>query len=388
MAGVIAIGVGCRKACASAAIVALVRRALAEAGAREGVRGLFTIDDKRGEANSTEAARALGLELNFLAFDQLEREAPRVATRSARVERHIGTAVASRDGGARGGGGGRRTDRGAPGRRWRDLRDRLQFGCFAMTVHFIGAGPGAADLITLRGRDRIARCPVCLYAGSLIPKALLAHCPEGARIIDTASLDLDAIIAHCVEAHARGRGCRAAAFGRSVHLERAGRADAPARRVEDSLYDHARRARLRRGRGGAWARTDPAGGRAIRRADPHRRARFGDAAGRDLARLRGDRRDAGGASFDPCVGKRRRDVAAVLRRRVPLRRRRARVLAGRANREGATGRPRRGDGGEPGRAHGAEFSVGPALGAEDFRESALYDADYVRRFRGGAVARE
>ena len=65
-----------------------------------------------------------------------------------------------------------------------------------MTVHFIGAGPGAADLITLRGRDLIARCPVCLYAGSLIPKALLDHCPEGATINDTASLDLDAIIAH------------------------------------------------------------------------------------------------------------------------------------------------------------------------------------------------
>ena len=48
-----------------------------------------------------------------------------------------------------------------------------------MTVHFIGAGPGAADLITLRGRDLIARCPVCLYAGSIVPKALLAHCPDG-----------------------------------------------------------------------------------------------------------------------------------------------------------------------------------------------------------------
>ena len=74
-----------------------------------------------------------------------------------------------------------------------------------MTVHFIGAGPGAADLITLRGRDLIARCPVCLYAGSLIPQALLAHCPAGARIVDTASLDLDAIIATCVDATAAGQ---------------------------------------------------------------------------------------------------------------------------------------------------------------------------------------
>ena len=49
-----------------------------------------------------------------------------------------------------------------------------------MTVHFIGAGPGAADLITVRGRDLIARCPVCLYAGSIVPKELLAYCPPGA----------------------------------------------------------------------------------------------------------------------------------------------------------------------------------------------------------------
>lgn len=73
-----------------------------------------------------------------------------------------------------------------------------------MTVHFIGAGPGAADLITLRGCDLIAACPVCLYAGSLVPEALLAHCPPGARIVNTASLSLDEIIAEIVAAHALG----------------------------------------------------------------------------------------------------------------------------------------------------------------------------------------
>ncbi|MGJ4949063.1 precorrin-4 C(11)-methyltransferase [Bradyrhizobium sp. HKCCYLS20291] len=73
-----------------------------------------------------------------------------------------------------------------------------------MTIHFIGAGPGAADLITLRGRDLIARCPVCLYAGSLVPKALLAHCPLGARIVDTAPLSLDEIIAEMARATAAG----------------------------------------------------------------------------------------------------------------------------------------------------------------------------------------
>ncbi|MFD1342078.1 precorrin-4 C(11)-methyltransferase [Litorisediminicola beolgyonensis] len=74
-----------------------------------------------------------------------------------------------------------------------------------MTVHFIGAGPGAPDLLTLRGRDLIASCPVCLYAGSLVPEAILAHCPEGARIVNTAPLSLDEIIEECRAATAEGR---------------------------------------------------------------------------------------------------------------------------------------------------------------------------------------
>jgi precorrin-4/cobalt-precorrin-4 C11-methyltransferase len=73
-----------------------------------------------------------------------------------------------------------------------------------MTVHFIGAGPGAADLITVRGRDLIARCPVCLFAGSIVPRDLLAHCPAGARLVDTAPLSLDDIEAEFVAAHAAG----------------------------------------------------------------------------------------------------------------------------------------------------------------------------------------
>ncbi|MFG6178294.1 precorrin-4 C(11)-methyltransferase [Halomonas sp. THAF12] len=71
-----------------------------------------------------------------------------------------------------------------------------------MTVHFIGAGPGAPDLLTLRGRDLIAASPVCLYAGSLVPEAILDHCPEGARIINTAPLSLDEIIDEIASAHA------------------------------------------------------------------------------------------------------------------------------------------------------------------------------------------
>lgn len=73
-----------------------------------------------------------------------------------------------------------------------------------MTVHFIGAGPGASDLLTLRGRDLIAASPVCLYAGSLVPTAVLAHCPPGARIVNTAPMALDEIIAEIADAHAAG----------------------------------------------------------------------------------------------------------------------------------------------------------------------------------------
>lgn len=74
-----------------------------------------------------------------------------------------------------------------------------------MTIHFIGAGPGAPDLITLRGRDLIAASPVCLYAGSLVNPGILAHCPPGARIVDTAPLSLDEIIAECAAATQAGQ---------------------------------------------------------------------------------------------------------------------------------------------------------------------------------------
>jgi precorrin-4/cobalt-precorrin-4 C11-methyltransferase len=73
-----------------------------------------------------------------------------------------------------------------------------------MTVHFIGAGPGAADLITLRGRDILAACKVCLYAGSIVPQAMLAHCPPDAKLVDTAPMTLDEIEAEYVAADAAG----------------------------------------------------------------------------------------------------------------------------------------------------------------------------------------
>ena len=74
-----------------------------------------------------------------------------------------------------------------------------------MTVHFIGAGPGDPDLLTIRGRDLIARCPVCLYAGSLVPQAVVAHAPADALVVDTAPLTLDEIVALIADAHAAGK---------------------------------------------------------------------------------------------------------------------------------------------------------------------------------------
>jgi precorrin-4/cobalt-precorrin-4 C11-methyltransferase len=73
-----------------------------------------------------------------------------------------------------------------------------------MTVHFIGAGPGAPDLLTLRAQRVIAAAPVCLYAGALVPEEILDHAPAGARIVDTQRLQLDEIVAEYVAAHDAG----------------------------------------------------------------------------------------------------------------------------------------------------------------------------------------
>jgi precorrin-4/cobalt-precorrin-4 C11-methyltransferase len=74
----------------------------------------------------------------------------------------------------------------------------------AVTVHFIGAGPGAPDLLTLRAQRLIGACPVCLYAGALVPAEVLAHAPPGARLIDTQHLTLEQIVAQILAAHERG----------------------------------------------------------------------------------------------------------------------------------------------------------------------------------------
>jgi precorrin-4/cobalt-precorrin-4 C11-methyltransferase len=73
-----------------------------------------------------------------------------------------------------------------------------------VTVHFIGAGPGAPDLLTLRAQRLIASSPVCLYAGALVPREVLEHAPAGARVVDTQQLDLDQIVEELRSAHERG----------------------------------------------------------------------------------------------------------------------------------------------------------------------------------------
>ena len=84
-----------------------------------------------------------------------------------------------------------------------------------MTVHFIGAGPGDPDLITVRGRRLIEACPVVLYAGSLVPSEVIAFAPEGARVIDTAPMTLDKIVAEMQAAHT-GRGTTSPGCTRAI----------------------------------------------------------------------------------------------------------------------------------------------------------------------------
>ena len=74
-----------------------------------------------------------------------------------------------------------------------------------MTVYFIGAGPGAPDLITVRGLRLIEACPVCLFAGSLVPGEIVAAAPKDALVLDTAPMNLDEIIGMISEAHDQGK---------------------------------------------------------------------------------------------------------------------------------------------------------------------------------------
>lgn len=250
-----------------------------------------------------------------------------------------------------------------------------------MTVHFIGAGPGAADLITLRGAALLGRCPVCLYAGSIVPVELLAHCPEGARLVDTAPLSLDEIEAEYVRAEAAGQDVARLHSGDlsiwsavAEQVRRLGRlgigytmtpgvpafsAAAAVLGRELTIPEVAQSLVLTRVSGRASAM--PAG---------ETLAGFG-ATGATLAiHLAIHALDRVVAELTPFYGA-ECPVAVVVRASWPE----ERVV------RGTLGSIEALVAAEPIERTALIF-VGPGLAAEGFRESALYDAGYQRRFRG------
>jgi precorrin-4/cobalt-precorrin-4 C11-methyltransferase len=251
-----------------------------------------------------------------------------------------------------------------------------------MTVHFIGAGPGAADLITLRGRDLIARCPVCLYAGSIVPPALLAHCAPGARLVDTAPLTLDEIEAELVAAHAAGLDvARLQSGDLSVYsamaeqirrLKRRGipytvtpgvpafAAAAAAIGVELTVPEVAQSVVLTRMPGSA-----------SRMPESERLTAFAASKATLAIHLAINRIEAIVAELTPFYGA-DCPVAVVVRASWSD----ERIVRGTLGDIGAQVAT------EP-IERTAIVLVGRALAAENFRDSALYDPDYRRRFRGG-----
>jgi precorrin-4/cobalt-precorrin-4 C11-methyltransferase len=253
-----------------------------------------------------------------------------------------------------------------------------------MTVHFIGAGPGAADLITLRGRDLIARCPVCLYAGSIIPRALLAHCPPNARIIDTAPLSLDEIEAEFTTAHAAGfdvarlhSGDLSIYSALAEQLRRLRRrgipysltpgvpafaAAAAALECELTVPEVAQSVVLTR-----------VGGRASRMPEAEKLATFAATGATLVMHLAIHALEAIVKELTPFYGA-DCPAAVVVQATSPDERILRGTLADIAAKVAAARIERT-----------ALILVGRALAAEHFRDSALYDADYRRRFRGGAA---
>jgi precorrin-4/cobalt-precorrin-4 C11-methyltransferase len=251
-----------------------------------------------------------------------------------------------------------------------------------MTVHFIGAGPGAPDLITVRGRDLVARCPVCLYAGSLVPEAIVALAPKDARIIDTAPLTLDAIIAEMRAAteagldvarlHSGDLSIWSALGEQTRRLEALGiaytitpgvpsfAAAAAVLRRELTLPEVAQSVVLTRTPGRASSMP------------PRETISAFAATGATLAvHLSIHALDRVIADALPHYGP-DCPVAIVFRATWPDERVLRGTLATIAAQVEAQPIERT-----------ALILIGPALGATDFRESALYDPDYRRRYRGG-----
>jgi precorrin-4/cobalt-precorrin-4 C11-methyltransferase len=253
-----------------------------------------------------------------------------------------------------------------------------------MIVHFIGAGPGAADLITIRGRDLIGRCPVCLYAGSIVPRELLRYCPPAARIVDTAPLSLDEIEAEFVAAHEAGHDvARLHSGDLSIYsalaeqlrrLKRRGipytltpgvpafAAAAAALQCELTVPEVAQSVVLTR-----------VGGRASRMPESEKLATFAQSGATLVIHLAINAIDSIVAELTPFYGA-GCPAAVVFAASTAGERILRGTLADIAGRVAATPIERT-----------ALVLVGRALVAEDFRDSALYDADYRRRFRGGAT---
>ena len=253
-----------------------------------------------------------------------------------------------------------------------------------MTVHFIGAGPGAADLITVRGRDLIGRCPVCLYAGSIIPRDLLRYCPPGARIIDTAPLSLDEIEAELIAAHAMDRDvARLQSGDLSIYsalaeqLRRLDRRSIPytltpgvpafaaaaaALQCELTVPEIAQSVVLTR-----------VGGRASRMPEKERLATFAASGATLVLHLAIHAIEKIAAELTPFYGA-TCPAAVVVQASTSVQRVLRGTLADIAAKVAAAGIERT-----------ALVLVGAALAAENFRDSALYDPDYRRRYRGGAT---
>jgi precorrin-4/cobalt-precorrin-4 C11-methyltransferase len=254
-----------------------------------------------------------------------------------------------------------------------------------MTVHFIGAGPGAADLITVRGRDLIARCPVCLYAGSLVPSELLAHCPADARIVDTAPMSLDEIDAEFAAAYTKGLDvARLHSGDLSIYsalaeqlrrLESRGipytltpgvpafAAAAAALQCELTVPEVAQSVVLTR-----------IPGRASRMPEKEKLAAFAATGATLVIHLAIHAVDRIVDELTPFYGV-NCPAAVVVQASTPAQQILRGTLADIAAKVAAANIERT-----------ALIMVGPALAAEDFRDSALYDADYRRRFRGGAAS--
>ncbi len=252
-----------------------------------------------------------------------------------------------------------------------------------VTVHFIGAGPGAADLITVRGRDLLARCPVCLYAGSIVPRDLLVHCPPSARLVDTAPMSLDQIEAEYVAAHAAGLDVARLQSGDlsvfsavAEQMRRLDRRGIPYTLTPGVPAFAAAAARLGReltvpevAQSVVLTRMS---GRASRMPASETLAAFAATGATLVLHLAIHAIDKIVAELIPFYGA-DCTVAVVVRATWADERILRGTLADIVDQVAAEPIERT-----------AIILVGRALAAEDFRESALYDPDYRRRFRGGA----